>query len=380
MARAPDLGIRIGRLESGPLDAITDVPGVRVGHRTLIEGEGPLQIGRGPVRTGVTVIVPREDPWTNACFAGAHVLNGNGEMTGLAAVMDLGFIASPIGLTNTHSVGAVHEGLLRAEVAARPGRDDYWGLPVVAETWDGTLNDINGFHVRPEHALEALADATDGPVEEGNVGGGTGMIVFGFKGGIGTASRLAPQHSATVGVLVQANFGARERLTVAGVPVGRLVGTDQVPLPWGDAPATAPGTTELAATEAGSIIGIVATDAPLLPHQCRQLAERAGLGMARTGGIGGYSSGDLFLAFSTGNVGFVAGDFDTPPGLRQTVELVSDAHVAPIYEAAVDATEEAIINALLAARTMTGRDGNRAHALDPERLVAVLKGYAGPLG
>ena len=275
MPRARDLGIEIGRLPSGPANAITDVPGLAVGHTTLIEGED--------VRTGVTVVVPPPTP----LFAGSHTINGNGELTGLEWIRDSGTLTTPIGLTNTHSVGVVRDALI---AAAQPGEWD-WSLPVVGETWDGFLNDINGFHVRPEHVSAALEAAHDGPVEEGSVGGGTGMVCHGFKGGIGTASRVV-EDGWMVGVLVQANHGRRWRLRVNGVPVGERIGPDVVPLP------------ESGAGEgAGSIIVLIATDAPLLPGQCERVARRAGFGIARTGGMGERSSGDFALCFATGNRG-----------------------------------------------------------------------------
>src|SRR6188508_2820193 len=263
--RARDLGIRIGTMEPGPLNAITDVPGVGVGHCTLIEGKG--------VRTGLTVVMPHDgDVGREPVFAAPHRLNGNGEMTGLEWVRESGQLSTPIAITNTHSVGAVHEALISHEVRQRPDADPYWALPVVAETWDGRLNDINGFHVRAQQVEQALANVSRGGVEEGSVGGGTGMVSFGFKAGIGTASRVAGDY--TVGVLVQSNFGRRERFTVDGVPVGRFIGSEVVPLPGPpDSPA-----------ESGSIIAVAATDAPLLSHQCARVAQRIGLGIARTGG------------------------------------------------------------------------------------------------
>jgi len=330
--RTRDLGIAIGDLEPGLLNAITDVGGIRVGHTTLVEGED--------IRTGVTVIVPGVLP----AFAAPFRLNGNGEVTGLEWMQESGQLTSPIALTNTHSVGAVHEALVAAALA---GDRSTWSLPVVAETWDGVLNDVNGFHVRPEHAQAALESATAGPVAEGNVGGGTGMICHGFKGGIGTASRTADAY--TVGVLLQANHGARARLAVEGVPVGRLIGPDRVPLP-----------PRPALEGAGSIVVVVATDAPLLPHQCSALALRVMLGVARTGGAGEYSSGDFALAFSTG------------PTRR--VEPVQQDSLNPLFYAAIEATEEAIVNSLLAAETMTGR-GATAHALPHELFVDVMRGY-----
>jgi D-aminopeptidase len=370
--KARDLGIRIGHGEPGPDDAITDVPGVRVGHATLIEGEGPLIVGRGPVRTGVTVILPHPDGiWTDPLFAGCHRLNGNGELTGLEWVRESGQLTSPIGLTNTHSVGVVRDALIAHEVRERPAHELFWGLPVVGETWDGVLNDVNGQHVRPEHVERALAAAAGGPVAQGNVGGGTGMVCHGFKGGIGTASRVLAEAEGgfRVGVLVQANHGRRERLRIDGVPVGEAIPTSAVPAP------SPPGAGAYGAGSAGSgsIIVVVATDAPLLPVQCGRLAQRAGLGIARTGGVGEHWSGDLFLAFSTANRGVGSADLGRRTPLTHQVTVLSNAHVTPLFDAVVEATEEAIVNALLSAETMTGRDGVTAHRLDPERLLAALR-------
>jgi D-aminopeptidase len=334
--RARDLGLAIGEGTPGRLNAITDVAGVRVGHTTLIEGEA--------VRTGLTVVVPPE----GVHFAGSHCLNGNGELTGLAWVKESGLLTTPIGLTNTHSVGVVRDALC----AAAKGEED-WSLPVVGETWDGLLNDINGFHVKAEHVFEALTSAADGPVAEGNVGGGTGMICHGFKGGIGTASRVADRY--TVAVLVQANHGRRSRLQVNGVPVGRALGPDRIPLP----PRPPAG---------GSIIALVATDAPLLPHQCERLAQRAALGVGRTGGAGENSSGDFVLAFATGNPGLAEAGETIP------VAMLANEHIDGLFYAAIEATEEAIVNALLAAETMTGKGGT-VHRLDP-KLFADLVGEA----
>ncbi len=328
--RARDLGVVIGDLAPGPLNAITDVAGVRVGHSTLVEGDD--------VRTGVTVVVPGDLP----AFAAPFRLNGNGEVTGLQWMQESGLLTTPIALTNTHSVGAVHEALVAAALA---GDRSTWSLPVVAETWDGVLNDVNGFHVRPEHARAALDAAAHGPVDEGNVGGGTGMISHGFKGGIGTASRVADAY--TVGVLVQANHGTRARLVVEGVPVGRLIDPDRVPLP----PRPALG-------GAGSIVVVVATDAPLLPHQCNALALRAMLGVARTGGAGEWSSGDFAIAFSTGPT--------------QRIEPVPQDALNPLFYAAIEATEEAIVNALLSAETMTGRGGATVYGLEPSLLAEAM--------
>ena len=333
--RAAELGIDVGRLERGARNAITDVTGVRVGHATLIEGDD--------VRTGVTVVVPPAEP----LFAGCHRINGNGELTGLEWVRDSGLLTTRVGLTNTHSVGVVRDALI---FDAPPG-EDAWSLPVVGETWDGFLNDINGFHVRSEHVKAALDAATETP-GEGSVGGGTGMICHGFKGGIGTASRRV-EDGWTVGALVQANHGARRRLRVNGVPVGERIGPDAVPLPG-------------APEGAGSIIVVLATDAPLIPGQCERLARRAGFGIARTGGLGEHSSGDFAFCFATGNRGL---DTSEPElGLR----MLNDARINALYEAVVDVVEESILNAMLAAETMTGRAGNTVHALPHDLLLEAL--------
>jgi D-aminopeptidase len=353
--RARDLGIGIGTLPTGELNAITDVPGVRVGHTTIIEVDS--------VRTGITVVFPHEgNPWEEPIFAGPHRLNGNGELTGLEWVRESGMLTSPIGITNTHSVGVVHDTLIAAEVERRAGGEDFWSLPVVGETWDGQLNDINGMHVRPEHARAALESAAPGPVAEGNVGGGTGMICHEFKGGIGTSSRVVEAAGGyVVGVLVQANYGRRERLRVDGVPVGRDIPAETVPLPG--VPGTHPG---------GSIIVLVGTDAPLLPGQCERLAQRAGLGIARMGGVGENSSGDLFLCFATGNRGLPASDLSAENPGTVPIEMVSNGHITPLFDAVVEATEEAILNALLAAETMTGHQGTVVHELPTDLLVDAL--------
>jgi D-aminopeptidase len=361
--RARDLGIIIGSGTPGPHNAITDVPGVRVGHTTLIEGDGPLVVGEGPVRTGVTVIVPSVDVGRTPLFAGCHRLNGNGEFTGLEWIRESGMLMSPIAITNTHSVGVVRDSLISAQVRSRPAGEVYWSLSVVGETWDGILNDTSGMHVRPEHLWNALETASSGSVAEGNVGGGTGMICHEFKGGIGTASRVTAS-GYTVGVLVQANYGRRERLTVAGIPVGRLIPTSEIPAP-GPGPS-APGF--------GSIIVVVATDAPLLANQCARLAQRAGLGIARVGGVGDHTSGDIFLCFATGNTRLSADERVTQP-LNVDVSMVHDTHITPLYDAVVDATEESILNALVAAETMTGRDGITAHALPVDRLIDAMTSY-----
>lgn len=363
--RARDLGIAVGTQACGENNAITDVPGVKVGHVTLNRGEGALRVGEGPVRTGVTVVVPHEGIWELPVFAASHRLNGNGEMTGLEWIRESGTLTTPVALTNTHGVGVVRDALVSEHVRARDEGTLFWSMPVVGETYDGILNDINGHHVRSEHVTEALAAARDGPVDEGSVGGGTGMICHEFKGGIGTSSRrLADEDGGyTLGVLVQANHGRRERLTIAGVPVGRALPAEEIPVPHPP---------ELSAAGAGSIIVIAATNAPLLPHQCARLAQRAGLGVGRAGGVGENNSGDLFLAFATGNQGLHAEALGhaVPPTVE--LEMVPNERMTPMFDAVVDATEEAIVNALLAARSMTGRDGVTAHGLPAERLVEVL--------
>lgn len=362
--RARDLGIVIGDLPTGPLNAITDVPGVRVGHATLISGDGPLVVGKGPIRTGVTVIQPHDgDVGREPVFAGSHTLNGNGEMTGLEWVRESGMLTTAIGLTNTHSVGVVRDALIAADIAEREevGR---WSLPVVAETWDGYLNDVNGLHVRPEHVFEALAAAAGGPVAEGNVGGGTGMKAFGFKAGIGTASRgVAEGHgSYTVGVLVQANHGRRSHLRVDGVPVGREIADSEIAGP------------DMPDSTGGSIIAVVATDAPLLPQQCRRVAQRAELGVARSGGGGENDSGDIFIAFATGNRELRPEEDERAP-LTLPLQMLTNDHIDALFWATIEATEEAILNALVAAETMVGRDGITFHALPHDRLVEVMRRY-----
>ena len=352
--RARDLGIEIGSLEPGRLDAITDVAGVRVGHTTLVEGSS--------VRTGVTVVCPHEgDPGSDPVFAGCHRLNGNGELTGLEWVRESGLLTTPVGITNTLSVGVVRDAIAAAGLGETHAFE--WSLPVVGETWDGFLNDAAGQHVTAEHTRQALSIAGSGPVEEGNVGGGTGMICHDFKGGIGTASRVVAEANGgyTVGVLVQANHGDRTRFRVNGLPVGEAIG-ERVPLP---------GRQE--ARRGGSIIVVVATDAPLLPGQCDRLAQRAALGIGRTGGMGEHSSGDLILAFATGNRGL--GDLARIPAERVAIPLEALVHqrMNALFEAVIDATEEAILNAVLAAETMTGRDGNTVYGLDADLLLATIE-------
>jgi D-aminopeptidase len=359
--RARDLAIVVGNLQPGPANAITDVGGVRVGHTTLMSGDGPLRVGEGPVRTGVTVIVPgSDDPWGEPLVAGAHRLNGNGELTGLEWVRESGLLTTCIGLTNTHSVGVVRDALIAAATASRPPDEVRWYLPVVGETYDGDMSDINGQHVRPEHVHAALAGARGGRVAEGGVGSGTGMVCHGFKGGIGTSSRVVGGH--TVGVLVQANHGSRERLMINGVPVGRAIAPGNVPDPRGKAPAGA-----------GSIIVIVATDAPLLPGQCTRLAQRSALGVARTGGAGENGSGDLMLAFATGNRGLrTLGDSLDDETDPVSLRAVTAATLDSLFYAAIEATEEAIVNALVAGRTMVGANGTTAHGIPHDRLSALF--------
>jgi len=360
--RARDLGIPFDGTP-GPLNAITDVAGVTVGHTTLISGQGKLKVGVGPVRTGVTAVLPRgKNSLNTPVFAGWYSLNGNGEMTGTTWVEESGFLEGPVMITNTHSVGVVRDAVIQWRVAqGNPEPDDYWwSLPVVGETWDGWLNDINGFHVKAEHALHALNTASGGVVEEGSVGGGTGMICNGFKGGIGTSSRrlAASDGGFTIGVLVQCNFGRRPNLRIAGIPVGREI---EAPEPYTFVPSDV--------AERGSIIVVVATDAPLLPHQLKRLARRIPLGLGRIGSISGNGSGDLFIAFSTANK-----DAGASTGVRD-LKMVPNESLDVVFGATVDATEEAIVNAMVAAKDMTGADGHRVIGLPHERLREVLKKY-----
>jgi L-aminopeptidase/D-esterase-like protein len=361
--RARDLGIPFDGTP-GPLNAITDIAGVEVGTTTLIKGEGKLEVGKGPVRTGVTAIVPRGHATLNdPVYAGVFSLNGNGEMTGMAWVEESGFLEGPILLTNTHSVGVVRDATIAWRVShGTPDSSGYWwSLPVVAETWDGYLNDVNGFHVTREDVFHALDSAHAGAVEEGSAGGGTGMIAYEFKGGNGTASRKveikadkAKAASAwTVGVFVQANCGRRPSLTIAGVPVGKEITGNAV-----------------YSQDTGSIIIVVATDAPLLPNQLKRLARRAALGLARTGSYSGNGSGDLFLAFSTAN----PGAFD-PSQSTHSVQTIPNDLLDPIFEGVVQATEEAIVNALVDNHDMTGADNHHVDALPHDRLKALLKKY-----
>jgi D-aminopeptidase len=353
--RARDLGVPFDG-KPGPLNAITDVKGVAVGHTTLISGEGVSKVGVGPVRTGVTAILPRGKDSRDAVFAGWFNLNGNGEMTGTHWVEDSGFLDGPVMITNTHSVGVVRDAVIRWKV--KRGEADmegyWWSLPVVAETWDGYLNDINGFHVTADDAIRALDAAHGGPVEEGNVGGGTGMICNEFKGGIGTSSRVVTtkEGTFTVGVLVQCNYGEREQLRIAGINVGREIPAPKI---WDD--------------DTGSIIVVVATDAPLIPTQLKRVARRVALGVGRDGSYSGDGSGDLFIAFSTANPGSIG-----PKGLHQ-IAMMPNGELDSIFLATVQATEEAVVNAMVAAETMTGINNHKVIALPHDQLRAILKKY-----
>ena len=380
--RLRELGLTVGAGTPGSLNAITDVTGVLVGHTTLISGDGPLDPGNGPVRTGVTVIRPvpgyiRETP----LCAGVHTLNGNGELTGMAWITESGLLTTPIAITNTHSVGVVRDAL--AGIDSREGRSRsggralYWSMPAVAETYDGVLNDIEGAHVRPEHAEAAYNQAASGPVAEGSVGGGTGMICHQFKGGIGTASRVLPEQDGAwrVGVLVQANHGSRADLRIDGVPVGRFLPDSLVPVPAEYAP------TGLMDPGAGSIIVVIATDAPVLGDQCRRLAQRAAIGIGRAGGGTSDSSGDIFVAFSTAGQGTPPEYFLSGAQVPPVIDLRALPHdrLTALFGAVAEATEEAIINALLAAGDMTGRDGITAHGLTAPRLASAYREAADEL-
>jgi D-aminopeptidase len=367
--RARDLNVVVGMLPPGPLNAITDVAGVLVGHATIVRGDGTLKVGEGPVRTGVTAVLPRRDIWFNGVYAATHTLNGDGEMTGTHWIRDRETLMHPVLITNTGSVGTVHEAEIAFMNERHPARD--WAfLPVVAETWDGTLNDVRGQHVKKAHVFAAIDAAKDGAVAEGNVGGGTGMICYGFKGGIGTSSRRVPESagSYTVGVLVQANFGRRPELTVAGVPVGREI-PDLTPEIRREGGAAG----DINVDHEGSVIVVVATDAPLSSRQLERLAARAALGLARTGSTSGNSSGDIFVAFSTGNT---VPQSATSRTLSATfVSPESTATLNPLFQAVVEATEESVLNALMKAETMTGINGNKVHALPYDRLKAVMTKY-----
>jgi D-aminopeptidase len=354
-ARARDLGVPFDGTP-GPLNAITDVKGVEVGHTTLISGSGRLQVGVGPVRTGVTAILPRGKSSMDAVFAGWFTLNGNGEMTGTTWLEDSGFLEGPVMITNTHSVGVVRDAVIAWRIKRAPPDDQgySWSLPVVAETADDTLNDMNGFHVKPEHVFHALDTAKGGPVEEGSVGGGTGMICNEFKGGIGTSSRVldAKYGGYTVGVLVQCNYGYRSQLRVAGVPVGREIGEHTV-----------------RNDDVGSIIVVVATDAPLIPTQLKRVARRVSLGLGRDGSFSGDGSGDIFIAFSTANPG-AAGSKGVRP-----LAMLPNQRLNPVFLATVQATEEAVVNAMVAAKTMKGINDYEVIGLPHDRLREVLKKY-----
>jgi L-aminopeptidase/D-esterase-like protein len=353
-SRARNIGIPFDG-EPGPLNAITDVAGVEVGHTTIIRGDGKLIVGRGPVRTGVTAILPRGRRDASPVFAGYFSLNGNGEMTGTAWIEESGLLTTPIMITNTHSVGVVRDAVIAWQVRHRKMTQP-WSLPVVAETYDGMLNDINGFHVTAKHAWQSLESARGGRVVEGCVGGGTGMIGYGWKGGIGTASRQLDRKSGgyTLGVLVQLNCGRPKELTIAGVPVGKELRPGHVPS---------------SQHELGSIIIVTATDAPLMPHQLKRIARRLTIGLARTGSVSGNSSGDLFIVFSTANAaGVKRSDVES-------VKMLRDSRMDPLFTAAVQATEEAIVNALIAARTMVGINGYRVEALPHGRLIEVIRKY-----
>src|SRR3989440_1282832 len=361
--RARDLGIPFDGTP-GKFNAITDVPGVEVGYTTLISGEGKLEVGKGPVRTGVTAILPRGRAAVNdPVFAGYFSLNGNGEMTGTAWVEESGFLEGPIVLTNTHSVGVARDAVIAWRLAhGGPDAEGFaWSLPVVAETWDGWLNDVDGFHVKPEDVAHAIESAGSGAIEEGSVGVGTGMICYEFKGGTGTASRMIPVAAVAgrgssetkqfaIGVLVQANCGRRPQLTIRGLEVGKKI----------------PGS--VYKQETGSIIIVVATDAPLLPHQLKRLARRASLGLARTGSVSGNGSGDLFIAFSTANPHAA----DAKPPIR-SIEIMSNDLMDPFFTATVEDTEEAIINALVDNPDMTGRDNHKVEALPHDRVRALFQ-------
>ena len=366
--RARDLGVPfVGT--PGLNNTITDVAGVRVAHTTLIRGDGELRVGEGPVRTGVTAILPRGDDPSDPVFGGWFALNGNGEMTGTTWIEESGFLEGPIAITNTHSVGVVRDAIIAWQRENGTGFQP-WSLPVVAETYDGSLNDINGFHVKPEHLVSAIESASSGPVAEGNVGGGTGMRCLGFKCGIGTSSRAGLGAGGyTVGVLVQANFGGGRGLTIAGVPVGREFARERENGSGPEAGAGARIEIDLEREGRGSIIIVVATDAPLLPHQLKRIARRASLGVARTGGISGNGSGDIFVAFSTANAGAAAARPTTQ------VTVLSNSQISTLFGATVEATEEAIINAMIGAETMVGRDGNRSEAIPHDRLRELLRAY-----
>ena len=372
VVRARDLAVPFDGTP-GKLNAITDVPGVEVGYTTLISGEGKLEVGKGPVRTGVTAIIPRgHDSLNDPVYAGVFSLNGNGEMTGTAWVEESGFLEGPIVITNTHSVGVARDAVIKWRInhGAADKTGYWWSLPLAAETWDGWLNDINGFHVKPEDVWHALDTAHGGALEEGSVGGGTGMICYEFKGGNGTASRSIDIRSSknesprtfTVGVFLQANFGRRPQLTIAGVPVGK-----EIP---GEVYKSASADPSFGGEESGSCIAVVATDAPLLPNQLKRLARRVSLGLARTGTISGNGSGDLFVAFSTANPNVA-----NPDQITHNVETIPNDLMDPLFAGVVEATEEAVANALVDNHSMTGRDNHRVEALPHDRLREIVKRF-----
>ena len=369
--RARDLGIPFDGTP-GKYNAITDVEGVQVGHTTLIEGSGPLQKGIGPVRTGVTAIFPAGKKYTPV-FANWYSLNGNGDMTGTHWITESGFLETPVLITNTSSVGSVRDAALawmdKKKYYDTSQHQFWYSYPVVAETWDGVLNDINGFHVKPGHVWQALETAKSGAVEEGAVGGGTGMICHGFKGGIGTSSRVIDKSLGgyTVGVLVQANHGSRDQLTIAGVAVGKEL-EDTLPIIINGAP-TANINNSNERSEAGSVIVVVATDAPLLPHQLKRLARRVSLGIGKNGGIGGNGSGDIFIAFSTANKAAFSRTKET------NITMYSNDLINGLLTATIQATEEAIVNALVAGRTMKGINDNTVPGLPHEAVIKILKKY-----
>ncbi|OGU31728.1 MAG: aminopeptidase [Ignavibacteria bacterium GWA2_55_11] len=354
--RARDIGVPFEGTP-GKFNAITDVAGVEVGYATLIEGSGKLIVGKGPVRTGVTAVLPRGKASADQCFSAWFTLNGNGEMTGTTWVQESGYLEGPVMITNTHSVGVVRDAVIAWQMKTQGSTFQPWSLPVVAETWDGGLNDINGFHVKPEHVFAALDGATSGTIAEGNVGGGTGMVAHGFKGGTGTSSRvLLPRDGGfTVGVLVQANYGRRQNLHIAGVPVGMEIADLQ------------PERGKLG-DGSGSIIVVVGTDAPLLPHQLKRVVTRVALGVGIVGGRGENSSGDIFIAFSTANPGASKDSI-------ATVKMLSNDRINRVFEATVQATEESIVNAMVAAETMEGVNGNKVYALPHDRLRDILRKY-----
>jgi len=367
--RAADLGIRIGRLPRGPYNAITDVPGVLVGHATVIEGQPETDRVEGIARTGVTVIFPHKNIWEESVYAGAFSLNGNGEMTGLLWVEESGLLGTPIGITNTHSLGLVRDAIISYYFSRNPDSKSRWMIPVVGETWDGFLNDVNGMHVKQEHVHQALDSASSGVVTEGSVGGGTGMVCYEFKGGVGTSSRVISLNGRQfcLAALVQANYGRRYQLIVDGVPVGRDIPVTEVP------GRTDLQQTGLSSSREGSIIVIIATDIPLLADQCKRLARRGALGIARAGSMGADSSGDIFLAFSTGNR--IHSSLHAASNEGFAVRTLGHEALTPIFEAVVESVEEAVLNALCTAATLTGIRKQTAYALPLNKLVGIMRKY-----